>query len=179
MICWKARCHCSKGSTTVSPDDEEGVDAGIPSGPPGGMTDEMKSALKVMTENGLTLDQLSDGGSADMADKMQNAGLNGDQVKQMTEKGLKLAEIEEALGGKESDALLAKFKAINLPHTIENLAAAGVTPELVAKIEKNGVTLEELGKLLMEPINGSVVSAMAEAVKDIGLVKEANQRIAM
>lgn len=143
----------------------------------GAWTKEMISALNKMNNAGVSLDQLKDGTSSEMAGKMKDAGLTGDEVENMSKKGIKLGEIEAALGGKESDALLAKFKSINLPHTIENLAASGVTVDLMAKLEKNGLTLDELSKLMGEPIDGSLVSAMADAEKDIALVKEANQKI--
>merc|ERR1719359_11188 len=125
------------------------------------MTDKMKAALALMADANVTLPQLSDGASEDAIVKLKEVGVTGDDVEKLEKQGLKLKEVEEALGGQESESTEGKLKSVGMPHLIEDLASKGVTAESVAKLETEGMDLEKIQKLMDEPLSEGLVKAMA------------------
>lgn len=141
------------------------------------MTPAMKKALAEMAEANVSLPQLEDGASPQALSKLKEAGLSGDEVKKLEQQGVKLKEVEEALGGKESESTEAKMKSAGMPNLLENMAAEGVTPEAIAKMENEGMDMDKLQKLIEEPLSEGLVKSMADAEKKVDFVKEANAMI--
>lgn len=57
------------------------------------------------------------------------------------------------------------------------MVKTGITEANLTKMQKAGIGLPELGKLISEPVSEEMIDSMMKADKDLGLLKEMNSMI--
>jgi ABC-type amino acid transport substrate-binding protein len=74
-------------------------------------------------------------------------------------------------------AEFSKLKDGNIPHLIEDMVKNGIEAKHIQKLEKVGLDLKQLGKMVSAPVNEELIAAMKEAEKDTDLLDQLNSAI--